>query len=60
MDELDYPLFSVTLWSDGTIACTGGKDNKLPDILRIIADSIESGDTKLNIVHGQDDLDPGR
>lgn len=47
-------LFSVTLYRDGTLRIDGhGRRQALPDILRMIADSLESGATTLGEWDGE-------
>lgn len=42
-------LFSVTLYRDGQLRIDGhGHRERLPDILRMIADSLEAGHTVLS------------
>lgn len=48
--ELPDPLFTITLHRDGAIEVSGGpKNDKLPEILRIIADALEAGQVRLRI-----------
>lgn len=50
-------LFSITVYRDGTLAISGhGRRQALPDILRMIAASLEAGHTTLT---GDDDDDDG-
>ncbi len=49
------PLFSLTLYPDGTLAIDGhGKEDRLPDILRVIAEALESGTTRMARLEGGD------
>lgn len=48
-------LFSVTLYRDGSLRIDGhGRRQALPEILRLIATSIESGATVLGTLSGDD------
>lgn len=48
-------LFAITLYRDGQLQIDGrGREDKLPEILRIIADALEAGQTKLGIVDDRD------
>jgi ribonuclease HIII len=53
MDASEIPhefLFSVTVYRDGTLEINGhGRHEALPDILRMIAQSLENGSTRLGV-----------
>lgn len=56
MDEPNNFLFSITLYRDGQLRIDGhGHRERLPDILRMIADSLEAGATVLNSEDGYND-----
>lgn len=55
-DEPNNFLFSITLYRDGQLRIDGhGHRERLPDILRLIADSLEAGHTALS--HDESDPD---